>query len=211
MRKCRVCGAVLSDDNWYASGQKKNDYICKNCSSERRKLWTKANPEKARAAGRAWEEANPDKVKASTARTNRKRGHLPFDENKECSQFLGIHVAERVLRHIFNDVKMMPMHNRGYDFVCNRNKKIDAKSSCTRKNRNRWTFTINHNTIADYFLCLAFDNREDLNPLYIWLLPGDKVNHLSAASISKSTIDTWNEYRLDIDNVSACCDVMRGD
>lgn len=29
--KCRVCGHVLDDDNWYRSLQKIGSYICKEC------------------------------------------------------------------------------------------------------------------------------------------------------------------------------------
>ena len=100
------------------------------------------------------------------------------------------------------------MHNPGYDFICNRGKKIDVKSSCIRRG-NTWIFRINYNTIADYFLCLAFDNRADLNPMHIWLLPSNITSHLSGASIGFSTISKWDEYRLDISKVSMCCDLMR--
>ena len=109
----------------------------------------------------------------------------------------------------------MPMNNQGYDIICNHGKLIDIKSSCILFRivdgikYSRWMFTINHNTTADYFLCLAFDNREALKPLHAWLIPGSKINHLKNTSVSPSTINKWDEYALDISKISDCCDAMR--
>jgi hypothetical protein len=123
-----------------------------------------------------------------------------------------VHVAEQVLSKVFKGVEQMPYGHKGYDFICNQGKKIDVKSACTqthdRKSDSR-TFMIRKNKIADYFLCLAFDNREDLNPLHIWLISGHIINHLIGATISESTLSKWDEYKLDIDKVVKCCDSMK--
>ena len=132
-----------------------------------------------------------------------------MSENKECSAYLGVYRTERLLRHLFNDVEVMPYGHKGYDFICNNGWKVDAKSSCIRKNRNDWVFNINYNTEADYFFCVAYDNRQDLNIIHVWMLPGDKFNHLTTASISKSTIHKWDEYKKSIDDVVLCCDEIR--
>lgn len=195
---CRVCDVILDSENWYISNQRARNYVCNECENERHRLWRKANPEKA---------------KATSTRGSRKNGKRPFYENKECALFLGVHVAERVLSHVFKDVERMPMNNPGYDFICNRGKKIDSKSSCIHKDKCcgsvSWSFVINHNTTADFFLCLAFDNREDLTPLHAWLIPRSKVNHLAGLSISEGMIHKWNVYRLDLSKISTCCDSMR--
>jgi len=94
--------------------------------------------------------------------------------NKKCSMFLGCHIAERILSHVFKDVQRMPNRNKGFDFICNKGHKIDSKASCSQKNNN-YLFNINYNKIADYFLCIGFDNREDLNPQHIWLIKSDDV------------------------------------
>ena len=190
---CRKCGIGLNGENWNQCHHKAHSHICKKCHVEQGSLWRKANPGKA---------------KAKWTRTNRMNGMRPFDENRECPQFLGVHIAERVLSHVFKDVERMPILNRGYDFICNQGKRIDVKSSCLWKN-GCWGFHIEHNTIADYFLCLAFDNRKDLTPLHAWLIPGHVVNHLKKPVISPNTIHKWNKYRLDISKVSACCDALR--
>ena len=195
---CKKCGVELTDENWYPSQQKTRDYICKSCDSKRQSKRYKQ-----------WRAANPERAREKSERNTRKRGHQPFNKNKKCPSYLGVHVAERVLSHVFKNVQRMPMNNPGYDIICNHNKLIDIKSSCKGKNRNRWSFTIKHNATADYFLCLAFDDREDLNPLYVWLIPGKKINHLTGASISLSTIHKWDEYRLDITKIMLCCDTIR--
>lgn len=207
---CGVCKVGLNDDNWQPSRRKGHDYICKECSNERKRLWRAENPEKVREQQRLWKKAHPEKVRASNTRANRKKGKRDFTENKECSAYLGVHVAERVLSHVFADVERMPYGNPGYDFICNRGKKIDVKSACLTKSKYpRWAFTIRHNIMTDYFLCLAFDNREDLNPLYAWLIPGNKLSHITVTTISPSTIHKWDEHRLDISKISDCCDAVR--
>lgn len=188
-------------ENWYPSLLKSCNYICKKCHNKRQRLWQKDNQEK---------------IKMIWTRSNRKQGKKPLNENKECSAYLGVHIAERVLCHVFKDVKVMPYGNRGYDIICNRGMLIDIKSGCMLshlvdgKEYFRWMFTIERNTTADYFLCIAFDNRTDLNPLHVWLLPGCKLNHLKHASISPSTIHKWDVHRLCISKISTCCDAIRG-
>lgn len=96
--------------------------------------------------------------------------------NKKCSTFLGCNIAERVLSHVFKDVQRMPYGNKGYDFVCNKGFKIDVKSSCLHSNQyNNYLFVIKHNKIADYFLLIGFDNRDDLNPRHIWLIKSTEL------------------------------------
>ena len=196
MSKCTCCDAELTDENWYPHLQKNNVHICRNCRVKKVKAWRK----------------NPEKARLQSERDNRRHGRLPMSKNKECSCYLGVHVAERVLKHVFKDVETMPHGNVGFDFRCNQGKLIDVKAACARIRGNkspRWEFMIRYNKIADYFLCLAFDNREDLNPVHIWLLHAEKFNHSSEAGISLSVIKKWDEYKLDIDKVVHCCNTIR--
>lgn len=162
---------------------------------------------------RNWRKNNPEKTRIQNTNANRARGRLPMSENRKCSQFLGIHVAERVLRNVFKDVKTMPPNNPGYDFICNHGKKIDVKSACTRiicRNRSKhWIYHISTNKIADYFLCIAFDNRKDLNPLHLWLIDGNKINSCESISISKTTINKWDKFKLPLNSVISCCDSLK--
>ena len=193
VERCRICNVELTDENWNPSQRKKPDRICKKCNNEK---------------GRLWRKANPDRVKANNIRAGRMRGEQPYNKNKECAAFLGVHVAERVLSRVFKNVKRMPYGHPGYDIVCNKNKKIDIKSACINKH-DAWVFNIRRNLIADYFLCLAFDNREDLNPLHAWLIPAKEVNCFTGIGICKNTIHKWDAYKLDVSRVAKCCDAMK--
>lgn len=195
---CRVCRdkgreTVLDDENWLKSFRERGNYICKECNNERSRLWR---------------EENHERHKANCMRYNRKNGHLPMSENRECGLFLGVWIAERFFRHFFNDVEVMPPGNPGFDFICNKGMKMDSKSSCLN-NDGSWMFNIGRNTIADYFLCIAFDNREDLNPMHVWLIPGDVLNDHITTRISPNTVSRWDEYEYDITGVIDCCDTMK--
>lgn len=178
---------------------------CKKCG-EVKELWGRGMCHNC--CNKEFHEKNPEYDKEY----RRKHGGKSMEENKDCALFLGVHVAERVLSKVFKDVKRMRNGNKGFDFKCNKGKKIDVKSSTLKYRKNSlkyWIFTINKNTTADYFLCLAFDNRKDLNPMHIWLIPGEVLNHLSSATISKSTIPKWKKYEKDVSEVVNCCDTMK--
>ncbi len=194
---CRKCEILLTSENSHPYDIRNNHYICITCKNkQRREIRIKY----------------PDVYKEFSRRGHIKEGRIPMDKNKQCSLYLGVHIAERVLSKVFKDVKRMPNNFTGYDFVCNQGKKIDVKSSCIlhRKNHfDHFTFNIKRNTIADYFLCLAFNTRKDLEPIHMWLLPGDKFNHIKCTTISESTLNKWDEYRLPINKVSSCCEVLK--
>lgn len=99
---------------------------------------------------------------------------LSMGENINSAVYLGIYVAERLLPKIFDNPKAMPYGNTGYDYICKNGYKIDVKSSSLRK-ANYWKFDIRKNKIADVFLCIAFDNRLNLNVKHIWLIPGNEI------------------------------------
>ncbi len=145
---------------------------------------------------------------------------VSMEINKKCPLFLGCHVAERVLSHVFKEVQRMPNGNRGFDFICNKGHKIDSKSSCLRKN-NIYQFAIDQNKISDYFLCIGFDNRENLNPQHIWLIKGDellwnnkKLNDHETLIISNSSdkLSKFSKYELTdkLKKTIECCDMLKG-
>ncbi|MCK5022861.1 MAG: hypothetical protein KAS04_01675 [Candidatus Aenigmarchaeota archaeon] len=137
-----------------------------------------------------------------------------MSENKKCASYLGCHIAENVLQSVFKDVEMMPHGNKGFDFICASGMKIDVKSACIGgrpRSPGVWGFNIKRNTIADYFLCLAFDNRDDLNPIHLWLIEGSEVNHLHKLLIPLSKTDVWARCELDINKVISKCNILKGD
>lgn len=145
--------------------------------------------------------------------------YKPFEESRECASFLGVHIAERVLSRYFDGIKRMPINNPGYDFICKRGYKIDAKSSCLNRGKKPgWAFKFNKNETADYFLCLAFDNRESLQPQHVWLIPGDATNRLGRLINSLSgvlirntngSLRQWAPFEKPLDKVLTACDIVR--
>ncbi|MDD5527347.1 MAG: hypothetical protein PHE11_08115 [Candidatus Omnitrophica bacterium] len=139
----------------------------------------------------------------------------PAKENPKCSNWLGIWIAERVLSRYFNELKRMPPNNPGYDFLCSKGFKIDVKSGCRQSYDNRridrWTFVIDHNKIADYFMCLAFDNRTNLNPEHVWLIPKELVSEKHAVIIydNRNGLSKWSAYEKPIDRVLDCCKSLK--
>ena len=141
----------------------------------------------------------------------------PMSENRECPSFLGIHIAERALSLFFDGIERMPFGNPGFDFICGRGYKIDVKSACRcykhgKSHAESWSFHIKHNTKADYFLCLAFDNRVSLTPEHVWLIPAESVKHLGMLSITNNSksIAKWKELERPIDRVISCCEKIKG-
>jgi len=195
IKKCIKCSVELViGDNWYESHAKISQYKCKKCVCETSNKWARDNKERHNERAR---------------NNSYKHGVKPMSENKECGVYLGCHVAEKVLSKTFKGVEVMPRNHSGYDFNCNKGKKVDVKSGCIQKRGSGWSFHIERNAVADYFLCIAFDNRSDLTPIHVWLVPGDRVNHLTTATITESTISKWSEYELDISETIKCCDNMK--
>lgn len=137
-------------------------------------------------------------------------GGKHFEDNPNSSLYLGVHIAERVLSNYFKNIKRMPIMNHGYDFICSNGFMIDVKSS-TLYERNYWSFDIRRNDIANYFLCIAFDNREDLNPIHVWLIPSSIINNKYTFSIrnSEKFLAKWAEYEKPIDKVLECCQKIK--
>ena len=140
----------------------------------------------------------------------------PLGEAKECAPYLGVYVAERALSKFFDNITRMPFGNPGYDFLCGKGFKIDVKSSCMRKGKTparKWEFSTRRNVIADYFLCLAFDDREHLTPLHVWLIPSNVIQDKRYVSVSESakSLGKWEKFEKSLDKVISCCGVMRNE
>lgn len=139
----------------------------------------------------------------------------PMEEAKESSAYLGVHVAERALSIFFDHIERMPYGNPGYDFICGKGFKIDVKSSCKYLDNTvngYWQFTTKCNSVADYFLCLAFDDRNGLNPMHVWLIPSDLVSNKRAVYIwdSERSLLKWRKYERPLDKVVVGCNILRG-
>ena len=196
MKKCGKCGKVKPLDDFTRSKNRSDGRhgLCKVCRAE----YVRKNRDLVNKTRNEW--------RYKTGRA------MPMGENRECAAFLGIHVAEKALAATFENVTRMPTGNTGYDFICGKGFKIDVKSSCRNVQEgvaDSWKFHIHYNEIPDYFLCIAFDNRDSLNPEHLWLIPGDVVNKKASARVSVSTLSRWAKYEKPVDEVISCCNALK--
>jgi hypothetical protein len=141
-----------------------------------------------------------------------KNGGKYMHENKECAMFLGCYVAENILSKEFKNITKMKYNNPGYDYICSKGYKIDVKSAClTGKNKDHLQFRIAENKIANYFLLIGFDNRELLNPLYIWLIQGSLINDkkMIVISTNEKSLNKYKMYERPLTNAIMCCNKMK--
>ena len=147
--------------------------------------------------------------------TREKRGNAPMEDNHECPQWLGVHIAERALSGFFDNIERLPVGTSGGDFRCGKGFLIDVKSACLRVQPMHNTpclhFTIKRNVVADYFLCLGFSDRESLQPIHVWLIPGKEINHLTGLIIGmgKRSLKRWSKYERPLEKVIVCCNQMK--
>jgi hypothetical protein len=126
--------------------------------------------------------------------------------------YFGVCVAERVLSSAFENSERMPNGNPGFDFICGKGFKIDCKSSILHISKRRsphWAFYIKKNKLADYFLCIGFDNRNLLNPQHVWLIPSSLVNETNAVYIYPHDLEKWLDYERPIDKIVECCQQLK--
>lgn len=185
MKVCRKCGKIKPSYSFFIVQDGKTYPDCKSCVAKSFIVH--------------------DKIRVN--------GHKSMYENKDSAQYLGVVVGERLCKHLFKDVEVMPYGHSGFDLICNRGKKIDVKTACLthRGNSVHWVFGIRKNKIADYFICVAFDNRVNLTPLHMWMIPGNEINDKLNTSISPSTIHKWKQWEKDINDVQLCCTTIKGD
>ena len=205
IKTCSKCHETKPLDEFYNRKDTKDGKRadCKECFDKQIKNYQQERKEEIKQVKKDWYEKHKDKIRE-------KRGSISMYENKNCASYLGVVVAERLCKHLFKDVEVMPHNNTGFDIICNKGMKIDVKSASTTftgKNKKypQWQFNIDHNTIADFFILVTFDNRIDLNPLHLWMIPGKKLNHQVKASVALSRIHKWDEWKKDIKNAQICC------
>lgn len=217
-KHCNGCGEdkELTEFNVHKNGKRTGKLVsqCKECCKRRNSAWYAANTERANAASRAWWKSNLEKSRKLNRDNSYKHGSKPALENKSSTTFLGCVVAETVLSHEFPGFKRMPNCNPGYDYECPKGYKIDVKSACRRHRKNgtdNWGFSIKKNKVPNYFLFLAFDNRENLNPEHVWLIPGDVVNEKIEITITDlpEILIRWSQYERSLKNVLKCCSKLR--
>lgn len=206
-KTCPKCGETKLFGEFHKDKSRKDGKFphCRECVKEGNKKDYQIHREERKEYNRNYKREHKDEIR-------KQQGHLPMYENKLCSSYLGVVIAERLCRHLFKDVEVMPYGNTGYDIVCNKGMKIDIKSATMTLQKSKhpqWGFNIDHNTIADFFILVAFDNLTDLNPLHLWMIPGKEINNNSSKTIRSSTVHKWDKWKRDIKDAQLCCTEMK--
>ena len=133
-------------------------------------------------------------------------GYMPQSKYLNCAPKFGMFIAERLCKHLFKNLEIRP--DNKFNLIYCGNKKIYVKSASITLNESeqpKWSFTFKKNNNVDYFICIAFDNQIDLNILYMWMIPGRVINHLTGIYISPYSIYKWDEWKVDTEDARLCC------
>lgn len=189
---------------------------CKQCFAKQTAAYRKSNPAKVRKSKETWKINNPDKVKQGRSRYYQTHAKNPdnIKNNPACTLYLGYYISESVLSKTFKNIVRMPANHPGYDFECNRHYKIDVKSSTMLYQHGKtsyWAYIIKENKIPDYFLIIAWDTRENLKPLHIWLIPSNLINTKKILYIGNTTksLSKWKKYERPIKTVLSHCKIFK--
>lgn len=216
MITCKYCNETKQEEEFSTT------CMCKECKNkkERERYEEIKNNKQYKYKNEKYRIENREKILKYQKmwyeeRGRQQKGHKSMCENKLCSQYLGIVIAERLCKHLFKHVEVMPRNHTGFDFICNKDMKIDVKSACITLCHGypRWRFNIKKNQVADYFLCVAFDNRENLKPQHVWLIPGNKLNEKPTFEVYMSKIKNWNQFEemthMSINDIKICCENLK--
>lgn len=124
------------------------------------------------------------KDEAERAKINRwKRGvQRPIEEAKDSGPYFGICIGEKYISKTFDNPKMMPYGNPGYDWICKNGLKIQLECRCLCDNtcspgaNPQFKFThIDYNKVADVFILSGWKDRESLEPLFVLAFKKDDI------------------------------------
>jgi hypothetical protein len=194
MKRCTKCGKLKdeTDFNKHARGKNGLCAMCRTCFSEYNKIRYTKKRDVLREISRNYHYA---------------RGVIPMEKKKDSSQYLGIYINERILKHVMPNAVLMDNNNPGYDLVCGKGYLVDAKAAVAshyKENTCKWMFGIRQNKIPDYFLLTAYKDRTTLEIVHMWLIPGIQLNDKQTISISSSTIEKWNDWKIDHTDALNC-------
>lgn len=124
----------------------------------------------------------------------RANGGLPKEENVDCSLYFGEYIEKKYVSKIFEDpipfefpkdeLGRIIDKRKPYDFLCKQGLKIKHAASCLRRKesnntevavgsvREYWGYLIRRNPIPDYWVLPGWNDRESLEPMYVWIIRG---------------------------------------
>lgn len=174
---------------------------------------------------------------------HQKRGILPTKDSPESPLYFGEYIEKKYVSSIFEDVKPFeyPKNKYGrildvhkpYDWICKNGYKIKHVSSCIRtdsshKHRNGtpipyYSFLLRKNPVPDYWIISGWDNRDNLEPQYVWIINGHKDfctqtsikpffdRSMFVIYITRKGIQRMNEYLVGnkLEELKEVCNLVR--
>lgn len=120
----------------------------------------------------------------------------PESENKSCPLYFGDYIEKKYVMQIFEDPILFEYKKddmgriidkiKPYDYICKKGLKIKHIASCVRIDEFHlssymgdpipyWGYLIKKNNIPDYYILSAWNDRNSLEPLYVWIIMGDEI------------------------------------
>jgi hypothetical protein len=114
-------------------------------------------------------------------------------DNPDCPRYFGEYIERKYVSQIFEDavpfeykrdiLGRITDKRKPYDYICCRGLKIKHVASCLRMDKNHvqkltgehlpyFAYAIKRNSIPDAWVFSAWNNREDLEPLFVWIIKG---------------------------------------
>lgn len=202
---CYICGGIVTkvykgNPAWYKFktdkdgkfdkyGSWNGDYICSDCyannGKERLHRLKRSDFETRLEYANIQAQRLGYKNEAERAKINRwERGvQRPIEEAKDSPTYFGVCIGEKYVSQTFDNPKMMPYGNPGYDWECKNGLKIQhearclCKSECASEGTNpQFKFThIDYNKVADVFILSGWKDRESLEPLLVLAFKKDDI------------------------------------
>ncbi len=153
---------------------------------------------------RAWRQDNKEHYNEYSRNRRHNIGEsLPKEFNEDCSLYFGEYIAENYIMKTFEDTIKAPCGTKGYDWTCKKGYKIQHKARCMEYDPKGsdwcgWKWSINYNDIADYFILSAWDNRDSMNPIYIWIFHKNDMIRKGRSNYTKEKF--WERYVFSITN-----------
>lgn len=214
MNICKHCGFTGESEDFVNPRGK----VCEKCHKKQQKKrndeYRKNNKEKIPENNREYYQINRKQILEKTKKQRRRNGMLPWSEIKHLR--LGLYI-EQTIAAMFG-VSTEVFSNKAVDFICPGGYKIQVKAaSLTNTEHPRWSFQIEKNKVADYFILVAVNNandidKEDFRPTHIWMMKGNVLSNKVGTTISLSRVSKWNKYSImeKYENkFVACCNIIK--
>jgi hypothetical protein len=144
-----------------------------------------------------------------------KRGLGSIEDNKDCGRYFGEYIERKYVFQIFEDpvpfefpkdeLGRITDNRKPYDYLCCKGLKLKHISSCIREDKSHiqkltgeklpyFAYAIRRNKIPDQFVLSAWDNRESLKPLFVWIIKGKEMFQTQISNKPFWERDTFTIY-----------------